>query len=142
MLTKLEQFVSSKLNISIQFIRYALVGVSGVTVDFFIFFVLTHLLHVNYLIANVLSVCSGITNNFTWNMLFTFNKRDIILTRFIRFFTVGIGGLIISSMIMFILVDVIKMYVLIAKGLTLIVITFLQYNLNRKYSFGDSVNKV
>lgn len=118
-----------------QFIKYAMVGVTGVVVDFTLFYILTEIIGINYLIANIASVCAGITNNFIWNMHFTFKKTDQMLIRFVKFFSVGLIGLGVSSGILYVLVDVLTTPTMIAKAITLIIITLLQYNLNRNIAF-------
>ncbi len=84
-----------------------LIGCTGVTWDLVGFAILTHYLLLSYLLANAISVSLGITNNFFLNAFYNFKTRDRLFNRFIRFYCIGLIGLVVSSSLMFVLINII-----------------------------------
>jgi putative flippase GtrA len=117
------------------FILYSIIGFSGVFIDFIVFFLLHHIAGVHYLAANVLSVSCGISNNFLLNSVINFRTKDRILRRFLTFYAIGVLGLLASSAILWLLVDLGKINVYISKGLTIFIVVIIQYSLNKKFTF-------
>jgi len=118
-----------------QLVKYAIIGSTGVAWDFICFTVLMHVLSWPYLLANAISVSLGITNNFFLNALYNFRTRDRLLWRFVRFYGIGLVGLMISSLTMFILVNLINLNALWAKLVTLFMVAVLQFYLNKTITF-------
>lgn len=119
----------------LHFIMYSIIGITGASLDFLFFLLFTKIFNVNYLISNVFSVSIGIVNNFILNTVFNFKLKDKLFNRFIKFYSIGILGLLISSGLLFILVSFFKFNVSIAKLSTIIVVTIIQYSLNKRVSF-------
>lgn len=124
------------------FILYAIIGVSGVTLDFVIFAFLTKVVALDPLVANVISTTFGITNNFVLNAFFNFKKRDALLYRFISFYAVGVVGIVLSTLILRALHDGLGLDPLIAKFVSLIFVLIAQYSLNKKISFRNISEKI
>ncbi len=118
-----------------QFIIYGIIGVSGATLDFVVFYVLANTLSVHYAVATALSTSLGIVNNFIWNVLFNFKTKDNIIKRFVSFYLVGLTGLLLSIAILYVCVDIMHFNKNISKLFTIFVIVLLQYNLNKRVSF-------
>ncbi len=117
------------------FIRYAMIGVTGVTIDFLVFYFLAHHSQLHYQIANVISVSCGISNNFILNVFFNFKTKDNYFFRFMQFFGIGILGLVISAGLLWLFIDFWHLNELVSKGITIGIITFIQFNLNRIFTF-------
>ncbi len=88
-----------------------------------------------YQYANIISVSCGITNNFILNAILNFKVKDKMFIRFLRFYSIGLIGLIISSGLLYFLIDVFRMIEIISKGCTIFVVVILQYNLNKRITF-------
>jgi len=91
------------------FIRFCLVGLSGVVVNEAIFWALTSHLGVYFVLAGGISAEAAIVSNFTWNDMWTFRakargagafRRAI---RFLRFNISMVGGVLISLVVLYIL---------------------------------------
>jgi putative flippase GtrA len=119
-------------------LKYSFIGGTGVVLDFVSFAALTHALLLPYLPANAISVSLGITNNFFLNAFYNFHTRDRLLCRFIRFYSIGLLGLLISSVIMFILVNLISLNALSAKLITIVIVAVLQFYLNKTITFKNT----
>jgi len=81
-----------------EFIKFSLVGLSGVGVNFSSYFVLTRLLEINPYLSPIFSIELSIISNFLLNDKWTFSLRKIktsFITRFTSFHLVaGFSGLI------------------------------------------------
>ncbi|HEY3424937.1 MAG TPA: GtrA family protein [Negativicutes bacterium] len=120
-----------------QLLQYILIGCTGVTWDVIGFIILTKFLALPYLIANATSVSLGITNNFLLNAFYNFKMRDRLFNRFIRFYCIGLMGLLVSSGLMFVLVNTIVIDQFAAKLTTVVIVALLQFYFNKTITFGD-----
>lgn len=80
-------------------IRYGVVGVSGVGIDFVIYNLLIIFLGIHPAVAKVFSTEAGILNNFVWNNRWTFKERNTAFStkkKLILFNIISLGGLIIG----------------------------------------------
>lgn len=118
-----------------QLIRYGLVGGSGVVLDIVVFMLLYNVLGLNEQVANVISTSLGITNNFVLNALFTFDKRDRLLVRFLRFYAVGLTGIVLTYVLFRIFSDGLGVDPNLVKAGSLPLVLAMQFVLNRKWSF-------
>ncbi len=58
-----------------QFIKFNIVGISNTLVDFGVYFLLTEVAGLNYILAQTCSYTAGIANSYIWNTLWTFKKE-------------------------------------------------------------------
>ena len=129
----MKRFLPSK-----QFVVYSVIGALGVILDFVSFAILYHVFDWNYLVANVVSTSLGITNNFVLNAFYNFRVTDELLSRFVSFYGIGIAGMGVASLLLWLQVSMLGFPPLSAKSATIVVIVILQFNLNRRFSFGSS----
>jgi len=115
-----------------QFLLYCLIGLSGTLLDFTIF---SQLKHLNYQLANVISYASGTLLSFILNVRFNFRVTDKIPMRLVRFLGVAFLGLTASALLLRLFVGAWGFDRNYSKAATLVVVVFLQYNLNRRFSF-------
>ncbi|WP_461081328.1 GtrA family protein [Streptomyces deserti] len=119
-----------------QLIRYTLIGGSGVTLDLVAFLLLHNAAGLDEQAANALSTTLGITNNFVLNALFTFDRRDRIVVRFLRFYAVGLSGIALTYLLLLVFTDSLGIDANLVKAGSLPLVLALQFALNRKWSFG------
>lgn len=120
-----------------QFILYALIGATGVTIDIVTYFITTKYLGWGVLAANFVSITLGIINNFFLNLRFNFRVTDKLLERFWIFYGVGFIGLGLSELLLAVFHYALGLDGLTAKGLTLLPVLLFQFVLNRRFSFGN-----
>ncbi|WP_312870171.1 GtrA family protein [Streptomyces himalayensis] len=118
-----------------QLIRYTLIGGSGVTLDLVAFLLLHNWAGMHEQFANAISTTLGITNNFILNALFTFERRDRIVVRFLRFYAVGLTGIVLTYLLFLVFTDALGLDANIVKVGSLPLVLALQFVLNRKWSF-------
>ncbi len=93
-----------------KFIKFCLVGGSGVVVDFGITYVGKELLRLNKYVANSLGFICAATSNFILNRIWTFESTNPdVMGQYARFFTISLIGLALNNGIIWLLNDRIKM---------------------------------
>ncbi|MEU9325190.1 GtrA family protein [Streptomyces canus] len=118
-----------------QLLRYALIGGSGVALDLVVFLLLHNLTGMNEQLANALSTTLGIANNFVLNARFTFQRRDRLVVRFLRFYAVGLTGIALTNLLFLAFTDGLGIDANLVKAGSLPLVLALQFVLNRKWSF-------
>lgn len=121
--------------ISRSLILYAVIGASGVTLDYVLFLLLYNVVGLHEQLANAVSTTAGIVNNFTLNTLLNFRKRDRILVRFARFYAVGLTGIALTFVLLQVFSGHLGINPNIVKACSLPVVLLFQYTINRKWSF-------
>lgn len=117
------------------FILYCFIGCSGAGLDLIIYSILVSFTDIDYQIANMISCSCGIINNFFLNYFFNFKTRNRFVIRFLSFYSVGLLGLGISSLMLYLLIERLGINKIFAKILTIFVVTIVQYALNKYISF-------
>jgi len=116
------------------FITYAVIGVSGATLDFVLFEIFLWA-GLSMQIANFISVSAGITNNFFLNARLNFRVSDQLLRRFAAFYAVGMVGLALSAAILELGVGWLGFSARIAKASSIVIVVVTQYSLNKVLAF-------
>lgn len=120
-----------------QLIKYVLIGVLGLVVDFGIYMILTHF-NVNVEIANMISSTCGIINNFFWNSYTNFKVHDRLVLRFISYFVVGQITTVFTTVSLFIFATKLGFPHLIVKIVATFVTTLIQFVINKVITFRKS----
>lgn len=116
-------------------ILYGLIGIFSAGIDFLVFYMLATILEVFYLIANIFSVTIGITISFILNRNYNFRVKDNVSKRFLMFTSVGLGGLLLSSALLYIFIDILTLDKVISKVLSIIFVVLIQFLLNTFITF-------
>lgn len=83
-----------------EIVKYGIVGVLGLGVDWIFFFVFRDVVGIPYWVSHIMSSALAILNNFILNSYFTFKATDKMVKRGISFFAVAGVGLVISSLLL------------------------------------------
>lgn len=119
------------------FIKYAVIGVSGVVIDFILYTILVNL-GLSPVIASVLSVSAGIVNNFFLNAYFNFRKTSSLGRRFISFYLIGFTGVIMSVLFIYVLHNIFGFDPIVAKLVSVLPIIIFQFLFNKSISFSEN----
>ena len=125
----------------IQLVKYVLIGILGLIVDFGVYTVLTHFT-INVEIANIISSTCGIINNFFWNSYTNFKVHDRLILRFISYFLVGQITTIFTTISLFIFATKMGFPHLIVKIIATFVATLIQFIITKIITFRKSKNKI
>ena len=116
-------------------ILYGIIGGFCASLDFGIFSLLCYINVISYLWANVISTHIGIFTSFCLNRSLNFNVTDKTLQRFLLFYLVGLTGLRLSSLMLWLMVDMVGWNELLCKLITIVSVSLLQFFLNKYISF-------
>ena len=118
----------------VQLVKYVLIGVLGLVVDFGIYTILTHF-KMNVEIANIISSTCGIINNFLWNSYTNFKVHDRMILRFISYFIVGQITTVFTTISLFVFVTKLGYPHLMGKVIATFVATLIQFVINKVVTF-------
>ncbi len=119
----------------IRFIKFAVVGGSGVLVNLGIYSLLTRLLYMNIYAAQAIAFEASVISNFLLNNFFTFadrkaNRASSLLTKFIKFNIISLAGYGIQAASLWLFHSVIGWNDIVANGIGIIIATLWNYLLN------------
>ncbi len=124
----------------LQYFRYLICGGIATVTDVSFLFTLTHIFNVHYLLAAGVSFAVGITVNYTLNTILVFRSSGKIRREFPIFVSIGIGGLLWTEAILWLLVDKLGIYVMFAKGAAILLVLQWNFFMRKRFVFPkDSV---
>lgn len=118
-------------------ILYGIIGTCASSLDFALFSLLVQLAGLPYLTANCISILAGITTSFTLNRSYNFKVKDKSLKRFSIFLTVGLTGLLLSNLLLYLLIERARMDALWSKLLSIGAVVFFQFLMNKFVTFKE-----
>lgn len=124
------------------FLRYAVVGALGTAVDLGTLALLTELSGIDPQTSQLFPVfvtcafVAAVINNYILNRLWTFKSQDKnVAAQFLRFLAVSIGGFLLTLMLMWVLVSGAKIWYLLAKAMTSLIVLVWNFGLNKMWAF-------
>lgn len=122
-------------------VLYGIIGSFSSGLDFLIYTFLVQLVGLQYLVANCISVVAGISTSFYLNRNYNFKVKDHTKRRFSIFLTVGLCGLVMSNLILYLCIDNLGMDKLISKLLSIVLVVFFQFLVNKYLTFKPTNNE-
>ncbi|HNZ43846.1 MAG TPA: GtrA family protein [Bacteroidales bacterium] len=120
----------------LKFIKFGVVGGSGVLVDFGTTYVCKEWLKIPKYISNAMGFTVAATWNYIFNRIWTFeSKNPEIAWEFFRFFSVSLVGLGINTLILWLLVSKFKMNFYLSKLFAIGVVMIWNFALNLLVTF-------
>ena len=116
-------------------ILYGIIGSCTATLDFLIFTALTQGLNIYYIIANIISCSTGILCSFLLNRKYNFKVTDHTARRLLIFVTVGLTGMLLSSLILRLTIEQLQWNELVSKLVSIVIVVLFQFLLNKNISF-------
>ena len=108
-----------------QFIKFCVVGGSGVFVDFGITYACKEWLRLNKYLANSMGFICATTSNYMLNRLWTFhNENPDIATQYLRFLGIAAVGLLVNNLTIYLLNGRFRFNFYLAKLFAIGVVTF------------------
>jgi putative flippase GtrA len=120
----------------LKFIKFSLVGFSGVFVDFGITFVCKEYFKIQKYLANTCGFVMAATSNYIMNRIWTFHSTNPnIVLEFTRFFIIALIGLMINLLIIWAMSGKFKVNFYISKLAATLVVTLWNFLINAYYTF-------
>jgi len=124
-----------------RFIKFGVVGGSGIVVNMGLLWFFTDIVGMYYLISSIFAIALAMISNFIWNDLWTWRDRrepgvKAYLTRMAKFILVSsIAGYIGNLGVLWILTHFFHVYYLISNLIGIAVGTILNYSVNNFWTF-------
>jgi dolichol-phosphate mannosyltransferase len=119
-----------------QLVKFCFVGATGYLVNLWVFSFLVLVLEVHYIPAAVCSFLVAVTNNYTWNRLWTFREqRGHVAYQGARFLVVSTIALVANLAVLHLLVQV-GLPEIVAQAIAIVLVTPVNFVGNKLWSFG------
>ena len=119
-----------------QLVKFFVVGASGYAVNLAVFTLLLDVAGLHYISAAVGSFVVAVTNNYTWNRLWTFrSQRGDVAYQGMRFLIVSTAALVANLAVLHLLVKV-GMGEVVAQAIAIVLVTPVNFVGNKLWSFG------
>jgi putative flippase GtrA len=121
----------------LQLARFCTVGASGYVVNLVVYTLLLHAAGLHYLLAATGSFLVAVTNNYTWNRVWTFRgQRGHVAYQGLRFLVVSTLALGANLLILYLLVRL-GLDEVPAQAIAIVLVTPLNFVGNKLWSFGQ-----
>lgn len=121
-----------------QLVKFCLVGTTGYFVNLFVFSLLVLVVGIHYVPAAVCSFLVAVTNNYTWNRLWTFRaQRGHVAYQGMRFLVVSTLALGANLLVLHGLVTA-GLGEVLAQAIAIVLVTPVNFVGNKLWSFGPT----
>lgn len=126
----------------IQIIKFVIVGGIATIIDYIIFFLLHELLGVDTLPANIISFSISVVYNYIASVKWVFDvKKDDPKKQFIVFIVLSIIGLIINTLIVYVTIDILNWWSIIAKVVATAIVMIFNFITRKLFLEKRQLNK-
>lgn len=120
----------------LKFLKFGVVGFSGMIVDFGITWLLKEKAHINKFISNSVGFIMAATNNYLWNRIWTFQSTNEEISReYLSFFITSLIGLGINNLILYLLANKLKWNFYFSKLCAIAVVMIWNFVMNLMVTF-------
>ena len=122
--------------IFLRFIKFCIIGFSGMVIDFGITWLLKEKVKINKYIANSCGFTLAASSNYLWNRIWTFRSQNShIGTEYLSFFAISLIGLGLNNLIIWILSDKLKWNFYLSKVIAIGAVTLWNFGMNFLITF-------
>lgn len=122
--------------IVLKFLKFCLVGFSGMIIDFSITWLLKEKFRINKYFANSTGFVLAAASNYVWNRFWTFHsENNLIATEFLSFIIISIAGLAINNLLILFFTDKMKLNFYLSKLIAIGVVTLWNFIMNFLITF-------
>ena len=139
-MTLIDQEKGSRLSIFAKHAaKYYAVGASGVLVNLGLLFYLTEYVGLWYFLSYTIAISVSITSNFLLNKIWTFrgsinSQRTLVM--YAKFVSVSILGMAIQLGSVYLLVESMSVYYMLAALISICIAGAINFMINRRWTFG------
>jgi putative flippase GtrA len=121
-----------------QLVSFCVVGATGYVVNLAVYAVAVHVFGLHYLVAAVCAFLVAVTNNYTWNRLWTFRgQRGHVAYQGMRFLVVSTLALAANLLVLHLLVTG-GLDEVLAQAIAIVLVTPINFVGNKLWSFGPT----
>lgn len=119
-----------------RFIRFGIVGASGMVVDFGVTWLCKEKLRWNKYLSNSLGFILAATNNYLWNRWWTFQSQNQAVAReYISFVLIALVGLGLNNLIIYLLHERAHLNFYLSKLIAIGCVTIWNFTMNYVFTF-------
>lgn len=119
-----------------RFLKFGLVGLSGMSIDFSVTLLCKEKLQLNKYLSNSLGFCFAVINNFLLNRYWTFeNNAHPFTGQLAKFVLVSVTGLLINNILLYLLLKNAKKNFYFFKLIVIGLVFFWNYFVNFLFTF-------
>lgn len=126
--------ILNKIKRYYQFFKFCITGVLNTLISTISYWIMLKI-GVYYILANVISYFIGMINSYILNKKWVFKSKDSPIKTFLKFFSVSILALGLSTLILYSFVHFLKLNAFIAQILTTGIIMIFNYILSKFFTF-------
>lgn len=120
----------------LKFLKFCIVGTSGMIIDFGTTWLLKEKAKINKYIANSIGFTLAATSNYFLNHFWTFHSENLHFgTEYLTFMLISIIGLVINNIILFLLTEKLKLNFYLSKLFAIGVVTLWNFFMNYLITF-------
>lgn len=124
-----------------KFIKFGIVGFTGLFIDFGITYLTKEKLHITKYVANAIGFISAATSNYFLNRVWTFESHNPeVMLEYSQFIAISLIGLVINTFILWFLVSKFKMNFYLAKVFAIAVVTVWNFFANLYITFNPEAS--
>jgi len=121
-----------------KFLKFGLVGFSGLIVDFSITYLCKERLRLPKYLSSSLGFMVATATNYSLNRFWTFHNQDpAYIAQFSRFFVVSVVGLVMSNLLIYVMHDKMKWNFYFSKACAIVFVSLLNFFGNYLYTFAS-----
>ena len=122
--------------IILKFLKFCLVGFSGMLVDFGFTWLCKEKFKWNKYVSNSIGFVLAATNNYIWNRWWTFQSDNAnIPIEYGKFFVISVIGLGLNNLVIYLLHEKLKLNFYLAKLIAIGVVTVWNFTMNYRFTF-------
>ncbi len=119
-----------------KFLKFGVVGFSGVFVDFGVTWLCKEKLRLNQYVANSIGFLCAVVSNYILNRIWTFQSQDpAVATQFSKFLLASLIGLALNNGIIYLLNERLRLNFYVAKLIATAVVTIWNFWANYTFTF-------
>ena len=119
-----------------KFLKFGVVGFSGIFVDFGVTYVFKEKLNVHKYVANSLGFIMATISNYLLNRYWTFNTgQGAQFSQFGKFFGIAIIGLVLNNLLIYLFNDKLKIHFYVSKAFAIVIVSVWNFLGNYLYTF-------
>ena len=119
-----------------KFIRYVIIGSFATSVNLVLMFILTSILGLYYMLSLFISYPIGTFTHFFMNKYLNFkNRTSRPAKQLIVYWSINLSGLVITATIMYILVEFVGIWYLIANVIASCIVVIYSFHMHKRITF-------
>lgn len=125
-----------KWEVLMKFIKFGVVGISGIALDFGITYLCKEILKIQKYVANAIGFTTAASTNYILNRIWTFHSTDpAIFLQYSKFLIISLVGLGINTLVLWILVSRYKKHFYLSKLFAVAVVMIWNFLANYFFTF-------